>query len=412
MAPTYPTAPPGNTLADIQTKVRRLTRSPSEAQLTTDDLNNYINTFVIYDFPEHLRTFNLRKQFTFTCNPFQDVYPTNIFGFGGVASADVNELYNFQNKYLTIHPPVYIAGYQSFFTQSREQFYGIYPMVNNIQSISHFGDGTTTNFSGFINMLNNPFPPIPTPSPNGQGGAVLVKGEVLFSSVDTNGNGLALVDVPCLDSDTGNPTQWGQLYNPNSQAYINATKNTVGVAPAPVILTAPYNTLAKATTGINDGKLSPTNFINYITGQFSLIFPVAPFGGAAINSQSVPSIVSIPQALLWYQDQFVLRPIPDQPYDINFEVYVRPTQLFLEGSVPALEEYWQYIAYGSCIKIFQDRMDLDSVQLVMPEFKTQERLVLRRTLVQHTNERTATIYTEQVGNTGYTGGWGSGGGLF
>jgi len=406
----YPTNPPGNTLAAIQQKVRRLTRSPSEAQLTTDDLNNYINTFVIYDFPEHLRTYNLRKQFTFTCNPFQDVYPTNIFGFGGVASANVNELYNFQNKYLTIHPPVYIAGYQSFYTQSREQFFGIYPMINNIQSISQFGDGITTNFSGFINMLNNPFPPVPSPSINGQGGAVLIKGEVLFSSVDINGNGASLVDVPCLDSVTGNPTQWGQLYNPNSQAYINATKNTVGLAPAPVILTAPYSTLTQATTGLN--ALSATNFINYITGQFSITFPYAPIAGAPINSQSVPSIVSIPQALLFYQDQFVLRPIPDQPYDINFEVYVRPTQLFLTGSVPALEEYWQYISYGSAKKIFEDRLDMDSVQMIMPEYKKQENLVLRRTIVQHTNERTATIYTEQTGNSGYNGGWGWGGGNF
>ncbi len=124
--------PPGNTLANIQTKVRRLTRTPSEAQLSDDDLNNYINTFVVYDFPEHLRMFNLRTSFTFITNPYQDVYPTDTASFVGVTT---NDLYNFQNLYLTVHPPFYVAGYQTFFTQSREQFFGIYPNVNNIQQV-------------------------------------------------------------------------------------------------------------------------------------------------------------------------------------------------------------------------------------------------------------------------------------
>jgi uncharacterized HAD superfamily protein len=62
--------------------------------------------------------------------------------------------------------------------------------------------------------------------------------------------------------------------------------------------------------------------------------------------------------------------------------------------VPQLEQWWQYIAYGTAKKIFEDRMDLDSVQQIMPEFKQQERLVLRTTLTQQANERTVTIYTQ------------------
>ena len=68
-----------------------------------------------------------------------------------------------------------------------------------------------------------------------------------------------------------------------------------------------------------------------------------------------------------------------------------------------MEEYWQYIAYGAAKKIFEDKMDLDSVQMIMPEFKQQERLCLRRSLIQYTNERTSTIYTDQVS---HMNGWG------
>ena len=81
------------------------------------------------------------------------------------------------------------------------------------------------------------------------------------------------------------------------------------------------------------------------------------------------------------------------------------------GSIPELEEWWQYIAYGAAKKVFEDRMDLESVQSIMPEFKKQEMLCQRRTIVQNTNERTSTIYTEQTGVTSGGWGWGSGSNL-
>ncbi len=78
---------------------------------------------------------------------------------------------------------------------------------------------------------------------------------------------------------------------------------------------------------------------------------------------------------------------------------------------PQLNEWWQYIAYGAAKKIFEDRMDTDSVQQIMAEYKKQEALCLRRTLVQYSNERTATIYTENVAGNG-SNGFGFGGGQF
>ena len=361
-----PVAPPGNTLAQIQTKVRRLTRSPSQAQLTDSDLQNYINTFVVYDFPEHLRTFNLRTTYSFVCNSFQDTYPTDTASFVGVTT---NPLYDFQNKYLTVHPPFYIAGYQSFFTQSREQFFGIYPFVTNISSIGTTGNGITQSFTGTLSAAG--------------GGAVLLKNHVLFSSVDPNGNGLALQDFPITDASTGNETIFGNLYVPGSQP------------------TAP----------ITIASLDPNNNINYVTGQFTITFSAPPGNGTTINAQVVPTLVTLPQSICYYDNTFILRPVPDQPYTINFEVYAAPTFLMATTSTPQLDEWWQYIAYGAAKKIFEDRMDTDSVAQIMPEFKKQEALCLRRTLVQYANERTSTIYIQQTSfGPGYgTWGWGYGG---
>lgn len=335
---------PLSTLASIRTKVRRLTRSPSEAQLATQDIDDYVNTFVLYDFPEHLRLFDLRTTFTFYAEPFKDVYSTN-------TTIVTDPLYNFKQLYMSVHEPVYVGGYHTFYTQSREQLFNIYPQVNNIQSIGVVGDGVNMTFSGTLSAVP------------------VVAGNVLFSSVNANNQGLALIDVP---AEPFNGT--GTLVVPNN----------VGV---------------------------PLGTINYVTGAFTFTYPSAPAPGEAINSQTIPYTPSIPQAVCFFDDSFILRPIPDQPYRVNMEVYIRPSQLLDQSQSPELEQWSQYIAYGAALKVFQDRMDLDSVNLIMPEYKNQERLVLRKTIVINTNERVATIYTDNIlGPNSY--GWWYGNGNF
>ena len=376
---------PNSTLAAIEQKVRRLTRSPSAAQLTTTDLENYINTYVVYDFPEHLRTFQNRTQFTFYTQPYQDVYKTDD------TWPLTAQLYNFQNQYISMHSPVYIAGYNSWFSQSREQFFGVYPLTNSIQMLAQTGNGVQTNFTGFISSLNNAISPLNNGS---QITTSLLQNNVLFSSIDVNGNGISLVDSPIVDSVSGFNTIYGLMYPPNNPP-----------VTLPLTLSTPY---------MSQPGFPTNNYINYATGQFNITFPTAPATATIINSQTVPQVVSLPQALMYHNNQFTVRPVPDQPYAINFEVYQRPTYLMSAGSYPQLEELWQLIALGASRKIFQDRMDMDSVALIDPEYKLQERLCNRRTLVQYTNERTATIYTDQVGSGAgaYGSGFWQGGGSF
>ena len=61
------------------------------------------------------------------------------------------------------------------------------------------------------------------------------------------------------------------------------------------------------------------------------------------------------------------------------------------------------------MKIFQDRMDLDSVSLILPEYRRQETLCLEvGTLVQNATQRATTIYAEHDNNNGNNGSWGNG----
>ena len=138
-----------STLSNIRIKVRRLTRSPSASQITDQQITDYINTFILYDLPENLKTFSLHKTFSFYCNPYVDRYSTN-------TTDPTNQFYNFKNQYLSIEKQITIAGFPAMLSESREQFYGIYPLTFSINSIA-FGDGVTTNFSGFITSAQQGF---------------------------------------------------------------------------------------------------------------------------------------------------------------------------------------------------------------------------------------------------------------
>ena len=66
-----------------------------------------------------------------------------------------------------------------------------------------------------------------------------------------------------------------------------------------------------------------------------------------------------------------------------------------DADEPEISQWWQYIAYGAAKKVFEDRMDIESIQAIMPELMRQRSLVLQRLVVQQSGERTATIYTEK-----------------
>jgi len=347
-----------STLGAIRLKVRRLTRSPSTAQLSDSDLDQYINTFILYDFPEHLRLFSLRTLLTFYTQPGVDVYSTNYID-------PLDPLYNFKNKYIAVHPPVFISGVQSFFTQYRDVFYGQWPQTNAVVNTLINGNGGTS-FSGIINT----FPPAGTPVSVNSGR--ILQNSVVFTALTTGNVAMVLVDYPL--------------------SYATPASNIIGalgLPNQPQVLPSPYGQ------------------INYVTGAFTLNFPFATLSGITnpIYAEYIPYIPGKPLSVLYYDNEFTIRPVPDKSYPVQIEVDIRPTEMLDAGAPPQIEQWWQYIAYGCAKKIFEDRMDMDSVQMIMPEFNKQMNLVNRTSIVQQSNERTVTIYTQGRQYWGF-GGWG------
>ncbi len=314
-----------SSLTAIISKIRQLTRSPSEITLSSTEITEQINTFIQYDFPEHLRLFSLKTTFEFFTQPNIDTYAPSL--------VPTNPLYQFDQRYITFEGPIYVAGFEARLSQSREEFYRIFPFVNSIASTQLIGDGVTTIFNGTLTQIP------------------VLRNQVVFTVKDANNNGLVL-----SDDGLGN-------------------------------LTSP--------TGVGTGT------IDYLSGVFNLNWVIAPAADQPIYSETYPYNPSRPTLILYYDDQFVVRPVPEKAYKIIMDAYIRPSELLDSGESPKLEQWWQYIAYGAAKKIFENRMDMESVQQIMPEFKKQEALVLRRTLVQQSNQRVSTIYTDQAQGSGY-----------
>ncbi len=317
-----------STLQEIRTKVRRLTARPSTQQITDAQINEYINTFFLYDMPETLRLFSLHTTFEFMTTANIDQYDLTkleitVGGINYIAS----------DYYYNISPPVYMAGYQSFWSQDREQFFRTYPQLAEI-TFDLQGAGNPGPYT--FKLANSP----------------ILQFQVTVGTIDNTGASINVIDVP-ENRTTG---KW---------QIINEEIDVVGS-------------------------------IDYLTGEGTITFSNSIPTQEEITVTAVPYQPNRPQAMLFYDNIITIRPVPDKAYLVQIDAYRLPTELLNAGDNPELKQWWQYLAYGAAKKIFEDSGDIPGVQQIMAGFKEQEKMVLRRTIVQQTNERTATIYTEMT----------------
>lgn len=122
--------------------------------------------------------------------------------------------------------------------------------------------------------------------------------------------------------------------------------------------------------------------INYLTGSYNITWNTAPDETATIYSKYIGYSGNRPQGVLFFNNEFTLRPVPDQAYNILMQGYVKPSQLLVDDDVPLQAEWGPLIAYGASLEIFQDTGDVDNYNRIYPEFKRQENIALGRTVQQ------------------------------
>jgi len=347
------------TLDDIITKVRKLTGAGTDLQLTRAQIIDYINSFYLYDFPAEFRSLKLKDIYTFNTIQGLDTYPFDY------------------NHWSTVQSPAYCMKRPIALYTNKWNFYG---QSYNWQFQDNFasGVGTSGPYSGTL-----------TSTP-------------ILASV--NNNPMVFTPAPALGPfPTGVPVAF-------PQANISRIQN--------ILITANTATSSLHVTDDSAGNLIgdclPNGTINYQTGVISnLRFSAAIPSGNPIQAQYSPYQPTVPLSILFQQQQFILRPVPDRGYPIEITAYRLPSQALLgsedpnnpnTAGVPELLEWWETIAFGAAKKAFEDRWDDDGVASMDKSLKERYANNEARTYAQLGSQKIDTIFTDQLDcNYGYYG---------
>lgn len=330
-----------SSMTQIKNLVRFYTNNLSANQLSDEILIDKINTFLLYDFPGLVQLIDLRKKLTFYTQPFVDVYESNTVN-------DEDALYNLQNKYMYFYPSVFIKGGPVNYSQQPD---GMNLIANDTVSTEtiNTGDGLTQNFYGTITGICT-----------ATGQSKLIRKSIVFSSIDNINEGIIAVDTPTINPITGYYQDDGILVEPN------------------------FPTVARGT-------------INYLTGVYDVTFNAAPAAGQAIYAQTVKCSPSLPNLVSFYDNKFILRPVPDKVYKVEIVGQLRPTELVNNNS-PEIAAWFQFIAAGAAKKVFEGIGDDTGIQRMLSIMDEQRNLIMVKT-IKLINNQTAQVINATTFNS-------------
>lgn len=256
--------------------------------------------------------------------------------------------YNFPpDQFQSVEPPCFVAGYTVYFTMNKAQFNALWPQLQ-VNEVDDQGNGTPTNYS--FTTQQRP----------------ITQGTLIVSAPTSFNTAAQLVDA------------FGSLY-------------TVADANANI------TTDPRGTVDYQNGQITITD------SGFGTSIPL----GNPITCQYIKYLASRPNLIYYYSNQISLFPIPDQVYEVSLTVYKIPTQLLDETDVPKfaiqpalnqpdqdISEWWEALAYGAAMKIYENNMDLDGMEAMEKLLERKLNLIRRRTWYQMASQRTSTIYAQ------------------
>lgn len=138
-----------------------------------------------------------------------------------------------------------------------------------------------------------------------------------------------------------------------------------------------------------DGTLSGNGAgtINYLTGAYAINFTVAPASTAIIYAKYQGYSGNRPQGVLFFNNQFCFRSVPDQAYAILMQGYIKPTLLVNPSDMPLQPEWGPVIVYGAALERFSYTGDNENYERYYPIFKRFENVALGRTIQQLTEQQ-------------------------
>ena len=331
----------------LRLTLRKMTARYTATQMQDAQLDTYLNNFMTLMLPEHFKSIKLTKPYVFTTIPNVDTYD---FIYQANPTSNTGVTVTAQPGNIQITPPVYCQGYILRYYQDKTTFYNRWPNLSVNQQIGVGGNLLTVPYTGTI-----PSTPFYRAQLDIFGN--VTESMVVISAFDNSGGASSgftyvLKDQPNVGSDVG-------------------------------------NLLEEDGTDVGD--------INYLTGAFNF----NPSGSQVIPSTAtifaavVPYQASRPTDVLFYNQQIVFRPCPQQVFQVEFQISQQPLALITDGQAPELDEWYLFICAGAAKLIYTDFPDEEGMAYITPIFQEQLQLAQRRTLKQLSTQRAQTIFSQQ-----------------
>jgi hypothetical protein len=429
-----PVAQAITTYSRIETLVRRLTACPGESSLKSVEIQVTVNDIYNNDFPYAIKLDQMRSVYTFYTRPYIDRYPLDVNYNQGVRS------------------PVYVDGIAASFYKDRSEFfnrmwprfptyfnqYGASSLTGGISNITQANPGQVTsashglstgntiyiyNVTGMTQVNNQSFTVTVIDANNFTIGVntstytAYVSGgswnltpvtfaftlpgpflseEVVIGGVDINGNAFSIAD-------DGNGGLWTQTPNPVVSVPSYGANYPAGSPNAGSPIPGMYNQ-NKGNPGL--AKKVSVGTVNYVSGQvsFSLSLPLRT--GTTLNMSVSQYQTGKPWSVLFWNNEFHVRPVPKYIHKVEVETYLTPVQFMMSTDSPILNQWVKYLSYCSGMEILRQRGDLQGVENLREGFLRQEGLVLERQATEEINMRNATIFSGSTPNQNSNNMWG------
>lgn len=339
-------------LTRLLTEIRQITGNFDSSQMTDAQIEDIINDFYLYEFPEELRTLRLKDYYEFITVPNVAIYslPQNT-AINPATGAKVALTTLGTNKAVyNVSGPIYVDGYQSAWYQDIDTFERIWPDLNTVQMGVAITDGVNATFN---------FTLYATP---------ILQGSLTIGCSRPN----TTTTIP--------------VENFRDQALAD-------------VFTNPGNLIR------SDNTVNGT--INYLTGACSVTFSSVPSAGISINAHFYAYVASRPRDILFFNQQFTVRPVPQDAYRVKMVAQYQPTVLLSGGGeqsifddtatqtqLPTYYEWWQLLVYGTSIKIYIRQGDHEEAARYSPYYEKMKLEAQRRTIKQMSTQRIPSIYSD------------------
>jgi hypothetical protein len=421
------------TLEAIIAKVRKLTSSPNTNQLKDGAIVDYLNSFYIYDFPAQFRSLDLKDVYTFNTIKGIDTYPFD------------------KDHWVNVQGPAYIAKREIRLFSNPDEFYNF-----NFSSNSQWQneETLTTSSSGTITNITQANPAVVTSTLHGlsTGNLVTISDVSGMTEINDETSPITVIDADSFSLDDIDSTAF-TAYTSGGTWITNAFLATVGTVPFlrsinnnPMATTNTANTSVfplgfpvsfpnsninriqniLITANISNGTTlhvtdngnggligdigTGANTISYETGNVNVAFSEPIPSNENIKILYRPVTLEMPLAIVFFQNQFTLSPVPDKGYTVEIVGYRLPSQallgtanstsLTLSGR-PEDQEWWELLAVGTAKKVYEDRLDMDGVQMMDKMLMEKYSLAETRTYANLGKNRIETIYSNQsIGDYG------------